>query len=136
MYVGTWRDIPKVDPNSWADYSLDRYTTRIIGVVSRDGKYLAALANDSAVTMCQAWHDCLHNNPQWQPADAPPEQRIWRSRVYAMEDDPEGLLARVLRDFPNAGRLPPSRPAKPSATHPTRSFRSGSAVFHGIRPGD
>ncbi|NWG13556.1 MAG: hypothetical protein HXY20_08490, partial [Acidobacteria bacterium] len=50
MYVGVWQDIPKAGTNSWADYSLDRYTTRIIGTVSRDGRYLAALANDSATT--------------------------------------------------------------------------------------
>jgi len=130
MYVGTWQDIPKVDTNSWADYSPDRYTTRIIGVVSRDGRSLAALANDSAVTMCQAWHDCVHNNPQWQPADARPDQRVWRLKVYAMENDPEALRARVHRDFPNAGPPPPSRPAKPAAAWQTHGVREGLPVFH------
>jgi hypothetical protein len=104
MYVGTWQDIPKAGTNSWADYSPDRYTTRVIGTVSRDGKYLAALANDSATTMCQAWHDCLHNNPQWQPADAPPGRRIWRLKIYALENNPDALLARVDKDFPRARR--------------------------------
>ena len=104
MYVGTWQDIPQAGRNSWADYSPDRYTTRVIGTVSRDGKYLAALANDSASTMCQAWHDCLHNNARWQPAQAPPEKRVWRLKVYALENDPQALLARANRDFPRAGR--------------------------------
>lgn len=103
MYVGTWQEVPKVGTNSWADYSPDRYTTRIIGTVSRDGKYLAALANDSAMVMAQAWHDCLHNNPTWQPAQAPPDQRVWRLKIYAMENDPAVLRARVHQDFPNAG---------------------------------
>ena len=103
MHVGGWQGIPKVATNSWADYSPDRYLTRVIGTVSRDGKYLAALATDSATTMCQAWHDCLHNNPQWQPADAPPEQWVWRLKVYAMENDPAALRRRVDADFPAAG---------------------------------
>ena len=103
MYVGTWQEIPKVGTNSWADYSPDRYVTRVIGTVSRDGRFLAALATDSATTMCQAWHDCLHNNPQWQPADAPPGQRRWRLKVYAMDNDPAALRRRVDADFP-AGR--------------------------------
>jgi len=105
MYVGTWQDLPAVATNAWADYSPTRYTTRVIGAVSRDGKYLAALANDSARLMCQAWHDCLHNNPEWTPDPAAPGERIWRLKIYAMENDAEALLARVDNDFPQA-RLP------------------------------
>ncbi len=102
MYVGTWRDIPETGPESWADYSTDRYTTTVIGATSRDGDYLTAIANDSATTMCQAWHDCMHNNPRWLPADAPTEERRWRLKIYAMENKPDELLARVGEDFPNA----------------------------------
>lgn len=104
MYVGVWQEVPQAEPDWWSDYSPDRYITPIIGVVSRDGNYLAALANDSATVMAQAWHDCLHNNPQWLPADAPPDQRHWRLKIYAMENDPDALLKRVLKDFPNALR--------------------------------
>lgn len=96
--------LPEASPDSWADYSPDQYTTPVIGVVSRDGKYLAALANDSATVMAQAWHDCLHNNPQWTPANAPSLKRKWRLKVkvYAMPDDPNALLKRVGKDFPDA----------------------------------
>jgi hypothetical protein len=111
MYVGVWQELPVAGTNSWADYSPDRYSTRVIGVVSRDGKYLAALANDSAMTMCQAWHDCLHNNPQWMPASAPPGERTWRLKIYALENQPEALLERVTRDFPEA------KPVKRSAAN-------------------
>jgi hypothetical protein len=104
MYVGAWQDAPKTNPNGWSDYSPDRYTATVMGVVSRDRKYLAALANDSADSMSQAWHDCLHNNPRWLPANAPPEKRVWRLKVYVMENDPDALMARVLKDFPNARR--------------------------------
>jgi len=106
MYVGTWLQIPQTGPTSWADYSPDRYTTPIIGVVSRDGKHLAALANGSANTMAQAWHDCLHNNPAWLPPQAPVTERVWRVRIYARENDPKALLARVAKDFPSARPVP------------------------------
>ncbi len=109
MYVGTWQAVPIAGTNAWADYSLDQFTTPVIGAVSRDGKYLAAMANDSAWTMAQAWHDCMHNNPNWQPADAPPEQRAWRLKIYAMENNPDALLQRVLKDFPLARPRPAAK---------------------------
>ncbi|MBM3474903.1 MAG: hypothetical protein FJX75_16700 [Armatimonadetes bacterium] len=102
MYVGEWQDLPQAGPTSWADYSPGRYTTTVIGAVSRDGKWLAAIANDSAPLMAQAWHDCMHNNPLWLPPNTPPTQQLWRVRIYVMENDPQALLARVAKDFPNA----------------------------------
>lgn len=112
MYVGTWQDIPSVSSQSWSDYSPDKYTTTVIGSVSRNGKYLAAIANDTANVMCQAWHDCLHNNANWDPADAPVEQRRWKVKIYAMANEPEALLQRVSLDFPriHAAMEPPSEP--------------------------
>jgi hypothetical protein len=112
MYVGVWRPVPGVQGQGWAEYSTDRYTIPVIGTVSRDGKHLFALANGSADSLCNAWHDCLHNNPKWMPADAPPAEQRWRLKVYLMPNDPEALLARVVRDFPEAaalkeGRVPP-----------------------------
>lgn len=117
MYVGASEPIPHVNTKSWADYSPDRYTIPVIGAVSRDGKHLTALANDSASVMAQAWHDCMHNNPQWQPADAVPAQRVWRLKIYAMENNPDALLARVAKDFPNAKHHSPPKPS--SATPDT-----------------
>ncbi|MBI3921414.1 MAG: hypothetical protein HY318_08370 [Armatimonadetes bacterium] len=102
MYCGTWQQIPQAGPTSWADYSTDRYTTPIVGTVSRDGKWLTAIANGSASTMAQAWHDCMHNNPPWVPANAPSAERRWRVKVYAMKNDAGALLARVVKDFPGA----------------------------------
>jgi len=112
QYAGVWQHIPRMKPGSgaWSSYSTDRYVTTVIGCVSRDGKYLAAIANDSASTMCQAWFDCMHNNPQWLPLDAPTADRRWRVKIYAMENDPDALLARVGKDFPNAKHLHPVEP--------------------------
>ena len=106
-YVGVWCKIPAVDSKTWADYSPDRFTIPVIGAVSRDGKYLAALANDTAAGMCQAWHDCLHNNPQW--VKQPDGRQVWRLKVYVMSNDPAALLARTTNDFPNAGKLAENR---------------------------
>ena len=100
MYLIEGQPQPEVLPTSWSDYSPDRYTVPVIGAVSRDGKWLTALANDSATMMAQAWHDCLHNNPPWLPADAPPGERVWRVKIYVMENDSEALLQRVAQDFP------------------------------------
>lgn len=111
-YISAWRPVPITPPNAWAGYSPDRFLTPVIGAVSRDGKYLAALANDSADSMSQAWHDCLHNNPRWLPVDAPVAERRWRLGIYAMENDPNALLERVAVDFPKEKRpiLSASRP--------------------------
>ena len=109
MYVGVWRPAPEVQGQGWAEYSTDRYVVPVIGTVSRDGKHLAALANGSADTLCNAWHDCLHNNPRWTPPDAPPAEQRWRLKVYVMKNDSEALLARVAEDFPEANKLKSSR---------------------------
>jgi hypothetical protein len=83
--------------------SPDRYTIPVIGLVSRDGKHLAALASDPAVPMSlsQWWIDCLHSDPNWLPSAAPAE-RVWRVKIYVLENDSESLLARVKKDFPSA----------------------------------
>jgi hypothetical protein len=106
-YVGTWQEVLVPAKGFWANYSPDRYTIPVIGVVSRDGKHLAALASGSASEMAQAWHDCLHNNPPWEPAGASPAERRWRVKVYVMANNPARLLERVKSDFPAAGT--PSR---------------------------
>lgn len=107
MYTPVWRPVQKAVPPSWAGYSTDRFVYPVIGTVSRDKKYLAAIANDTASMMAQAWHDCLHNNAAWVK-DANGEW-VWRIRIYAMENDPEALLRRVGQDFPQAMRLKENR---------------------------
>jgi len=113
MYCGTWQDIPEVNSTAWSEYSPDQYVTTIIGAVSRDGKYLAAIVSDSAGQMCQAWHDCMHNNASWTPAGALPEDRIWRVVVYAMKNDPEALITKASQDFPDLRPVPVPADATP-----------------------
>jgi hypothetical protein len=100
MYVGAWQTVPHSGPKAWSDYSPDQYTIPVIGTVSRDGKYLAAIASESPDALTQAWHDCMHNNPHWISSGGPDGKRIWRVKIYAMQNDPDALLARVAKDFP------------------------------------
>lgn len=102
VYGAVGAPVPEETATSGSGVSPDRYTIPVIGVVSRDGRHLAALASDSATSMSQVWVDCLHNNPPWQPAAAPHAERTWRVKIYVLENDPEALLARVARDFPRA----------------------------------
>jgi hypothetical protein len=44
----------------------------------------------------------MHNNPLWLPATSPPEKRMWRLKIYVIKNDPNALMARVVKDFPNA----------------------------------
>ena len=63
--------------------------------------------------LCQAWAPCIHNYPPWLPKDAPPDKRRWRLTLYIMPNDPQALLERVARDFPDAVKLKEKRvPAK------------------------
>ena len=86
-------------PDGWAAYSPDRYTLPIIGAVSRDRRYLAALATAAEVTLSQAWHDCMHNNARWATAPGDSE-KTWRIRLYVLDNDDEALVAKFRRDFP------------------------------------
>jgi hypothetical protein len=89
----------RAKPNEWADYSPDRYTLPIIGAVSRDGKYLSAMTAGAENMMCQAWHDCMHNNARWLPTDGE-TGKSWHVRIYVMQNDPDVLVARFKHDFP------------------------------------
>jgi len=84
--------------------TTDRFTIPIIGIVSRDKQYIAAIVNNSASMMTQMWHDCLHNNPEWLPDSSPPSERTWRYKYYVMKNDFDTLLARVAKDFPDQSK--------------------------------
>jgi hypothetical protein len=67
----------------------------------------------------------MHNDPQWTPSDAPPGDRVWRLKIYAMPNDPEALLTRFSADFPNAKKHHgPARQAQPSGESETNHFQS------------
>ncbi|HEY0863958.1 MAG TPA: hypothetical protein VGD97_07635 [Lacunisphaera sp.] len=109
-YLPSWRDAPAAGTFSWAGTSPDRFTASVAGVVSRDGLWLAAIANDSATLISQVWIDCLHNNPGWhRPAGGGAPE--WRLKIYLLPNDPAALLRRVGEDFPAISAQPAFAPA-------------------------
>ena len=84
----------------WGGTSAAHYTLPIIGAVSRDHRHLTAIASARATLLCQAWHDCMHNNPPWLPENGSVSERTWRVKIYTMKNDPEALKAKFYADFP------------------------------------
>ena len=125
MYQHASLYVPVTPPECWAGYSHDRFLTPVIGAVSRDTKYITAIANDSSLSVCQAWHDCMHNNASWLPEGAPVTEQRWRLVVYAMENDPKKLMDRVAQDFPKekkvAAAAAPPETRKGWTAHATRA---------------
>lgn len=106
VYLPSWAGDAPMLPFAWAGVSPDRVTATVAGVISRDGKHLAAIANDSATSISQVWVDCLHNDPEWRRSGGADSPATWRLKIYVMENDPDALLRRVAIDFPDA-RLQP-----------------------------
>ncbi|MBT5532744.1 hypothetical protein HOK31_06750, partial [Candidatus Poribacteria bacterium] len=94
MYLPMWDAPRRAGADAWADYSADHYARPVIGAVSRDEEHLTAIACAHPVALCQAWHDCMHNNPRWEDVDND-RGRVWRLRIYAMGNDPAELLRRL-----------------------------------------
>lgn len=97
-YLGAWQG----KPPEWMKYvSPDRYVIPILGAESRDGKHLMAVAGVSPEYMQQALFECLHSYARWLPEDAPLLERVWKRKLYVMENNPDLLREKVRKDFPN-----------------------------------
>ncbi|MHC4593940.1 MAG: ankyrin repeat domain-containing protein, partial [Planctomycetota bacterium] len=99
-YFPAWRKHPG-QIKGQRGYSPDRPVYPIIGVVSQDGKYLAAIAWPETASLGQVWHHCIHPRPLIAESFDPKTSEI-RScgKIYLMENDEEKLLARFKEDFP------------------------------------
>ena len=97
IYKPDWKNVHDTsDCEGWSNCSTDRYSQTIIGAVSRDGKWLMAIASDSTATeMCNAWHDCMHVWVPWKDG-------VWRNVIYAGKNDPDLLLERYDNDLKNS----------------------------------
>ena len=99
-YVPVWRTHQGQVPGK-RGYSTDRPIYPIIGVVSRDGKYLAAIAWPQASTLGQVWHDCVHARPCIaEHYDKNGTRILSRAKMYFMENDGDKLIAAFKKDFP------------------------------------
>ena len=82
--------------------SGDRPLCGLVGVSSRDGRWLSAMGCTTAWTLGQGWHDCIHLVPQMQAYLDEPSSRIThRSVIYVMANDKQKLLESYSRDFPS-----------------------------------
>jgi hypothetical protein len=98
-YVPTWAEHPGQPPAGWG-VSNDRPDVSLMGVVSRDGKYLAAMGCRRTLKFAQGWHDCLHLYPDFF-SDYDVSSRTVNTRIifYFLKNNPQLLLERYLQDF-------------------------------------
>jgi hypothetical protein len=101
-YSPVWEPRPLDGRESYPGFSRDRITYPIMGVVSRDGRYLAAVAWPETWRMNQLWLCCVHPWPCLLTDDYDPatETRTSRGKLYVLPNDPALLLERFERDFP------------------------------------
>jgi len=85
----------------WRGIGTDRPILPIIGVVSRDGRWLQAWAwpRDNS-RLGQVWHDCLHPTPGLRADFNPETGRIEsHGKLYFMENDADALAEAYMADF-------------------------------------
>jgi hypothetical protein len=81
--------------------SGDRPIHDLVGVASRDGKWLAAIGCAKTRTLGQGWHDCIHHVADMQKyLDAAGNRIVHRSMLYVMPNNKQKLLDSFRRDFP------------------------------------
>jgi len=98
-YVPVWEEHPGQPEAGWG-VSSDRPVYSLVGVVSKDGKHLAAWGCYQCSGIGQGWHDCLHLLPDLSlDYDAETNKIVSRSVFYFMENDPDKLMARYKADF-------------------------------------
>ena len=105
-YIPAWRKHPGSGGEIRAT-STDRPVYPIIGVISCDGKHLAAIAWPDTKGLGQVWHHCFHPRPDLNASFNPATGEIYsRGKIYLMENDKQRLLERFKHDFPNWRRPP------------------------------
>ncbi|HHH76032.1 MAG TPA: hypothetical protein ENL03_03290 [Phycisphaerae bacterium] len=95
LYAAEWRDVPPMSDMFGSGHSTDHFKTPVIGIVSRDGEYIAAVAAKNSGLMWQAYIDCVHNIPNWDPQDGPIEERSLHTRIILMKNNLDNLLQDV-----------------------------------------
>jgi hypothetical protein len=81
--------------------SGDRPLYGIVGVSSRDGKWLAAIGCARTQTLGQGWHDCIHHVPSMQAyLDERAGRILHQTVLYVMPNNRRRLLASFQRDSP------------------------------------
>jgi len=111
-YVPAWEKHHWKDQKGIRGYSTDRPVLPIIGTVSHDGKYLAAVAWPETHRLGQVWMYCIHPRPCILTAHRTGEKRIIsRGKLYFMPNDGKALIEAFEKDFPSWKELA-NRPTK------------------------
>lgn len=104
QYMPVWREHPG-QPEAFWGISDEQPTHSLIGIVSRDGKHLAAWACRDSKTLLQGWHDCLHIWPDMSiDYDENTNRTVSHFKMYFMESDLDRLLEQYNKDFPGVRR--------------------------------
>jgi hypothetical protein len=102
-YSPLWERSPGDGKEPAPGFSGDLITYPIMGVISHDGKYLAAVAWPETWRMNQLWLCCVHPWPCLLTDDYDPATRTRTSRgkLYILPNDPRILLEHFEKDFPD-----------------------------------
>jgi hypothetical protein len=82
---------------------LDHPENGLIGCFSVDGRWLLATASDRTHELFEGVYVCLHSDPRINGLAAGEVKRS-HSKIYLLPNDPQALLARYRRDFPDSGK--------------------------------
>ena len=100
-YYPAWRKHPGQQKGE-RGYSTDRPVYPIIGVVSYDGRHMAAVAWPETNRLGQVWMYCIHPRPGvGESYDRAANKIVSRGKYYFIPYDPAALLAAFHKDFPN-----------------------------------
>jgi len=83
--------------------SGDRTIYGIVGVNSKDGRWLSAISCEHNRNIGQGWHDCIHTVPEMQRYLEEAGRITHRGMLYVMPNDKQKLLEAFCSDLPSAG---------------------------------
>jgi len=96
VYVPKGINLEDVNPRP---ISPDEPANGLIGCFSADDRYLLAMAWDRTQELFQGVIVCLHNDPRVGGLKAGETKKL-HGKIYIMKNDPDALLKRYRRDFP------------------------------------
>ena len=76
----------------------------LIGCISADGKHILATASSTTHELFEGVYVCLHSDPHIGGL-LPGQTKRFKAKLYLVGSDPDRLLARYRKDFPDGMRL-------------------------------
>ncbi|HLH52126.1 MAG TPA: hypothetical protein VKY92_00705 [Verrucomicrobiae bacterium] len=101
LYLPSWVLPSDANPRP---ISLDHPINGLIGCFSSDNRWLLATATDRTHQLFEGVYVCLHSDPRLDGL-APNQVKRRHSKIYILPNDPQRLLARYRRDFPQSATV-------------------------------